>query len=233
MATQKIEKKIESLREKIEKFILQGDGEMEAIHKIRTSSREVLSLLNEQKLHCINLKKILKLSNKIRDIDVLLSEYLMKIPKNYQDKINILAIKNILNEERNKELLIFLEYLKSFAVENIEFLQSPHSKNVGAKYKPILSSNKKELHKYRIFIKNQLYIAKNTEPINRDKVVLLTKIKDLLGDINDNYNAIKIIKAITPNTKDIKGLKQYTKEENLQHYKAVETYVMELETKYI
>lgn len=232
MSTQKIEKKIDALKDKIEKFISNDDGEMESIHKIRTSSREVLSLLNEQKLHCVDLKKILKLSNKIRDIDVLLNEYFIRIPQNYHDQINILFIKDILKEERNKELLVFLDYLRNFAIENIEFLQKEQNSNKESQ-KPILSSNKKELHKYRIFIKNQLYIAKNCEPINKDKVILLTKIKDLLGDINDNYNAIKIIKSINPNKKDIKELKRYTKEENLLNYKAVESFILELEYKYI
>ena len=232
MTNEKIEKKIEKLRLKIEEFILNDDGHIEDIHKIRTSSREVLSLLNEQKLHCVDIKKVLKLSNKIRDIDVLLTEYLIRIPKDYHEKINILFIKEILHEERAKELMVFLDYLKEFAIENIEFLQKFQGGDKGNE-KPPLSPDKKELHKYRIFIKNQLYIAKNSDPINRRKVLHLTKVKDILGEINDNYNAIKIIKSISKDKKCLKELKKYTKEQNLENYKAVQSLIEELELIYL
>ncbi len=228
MSNEKINKKIETLRKKIENFITKSDGDMEEVHKIRTSSREVLSLLNEQKLHCLDLKKVLKLSNKIRDIDVLISEYLTNIPASYQEKINILLIKDILSEERQKELSVFLNYLKQFSNQNIEFLEKQYDlKDVDTR--PILSFDIKQLHKYRIFIKNQLYIAKNSEFENKDKIKLLTQIKDLLGNINDNHNALKIIKSISKDKFNIKELKKFTKEQNINNYKKVKTLVVQLE----
>lgn len=218
MSTQKIKDKIKALRDKVELFISQSDGDIESVHKIRTSSREILSLLNEQKLHSNDLKQILKLSNKIRDIDVLITQYLTKIPK--EKKINIVLIKDILKEERKKELIVFFDYLKDFSTQNISFLQKEKKSNKKMELE-YLSHKKKELHKYRIFIKNQLYLAKNAEKKDKEKIALLTQIKDLLGFINDNHNAIKMVKDMPLDSKEIKALKRFTKEQNLSYFNQV------------
>lgn len=226
MASEKIAKKIKNLKKRIETFIAQSDGDIKDIHKIRTSSREILSLLNEQKLHCIDLKQILKLSNKIRDIDVLLTEYLLKIPK--EKKINIVLIKEILNQERKKELIVFLDYLKDFSTQSISFLEKKQKKNKKLEL-PSLHYKKKELHKYRIFIKNQLYLAKNSDKKDKYKIELLSQIKDILGFINDNYNAIKMIKNLPIDKIELKELKKYTKEQNLVYFNQLKELIIQFE----
>lgn len=226
MATQLIEKKIKALKKKIEKFLLKKDADIEGVHKIRTSSREILSLLNNQKLHSVDLKKILKLSNKIRDIDVLITEYLTKIPKD--KKVNKLLIKNILKEERKKELIVFLEYLRVFSKQNIEFFKKDEI-DIKSVKKPYFCFDKKQLHKFRIFIKNQLYLAKNSPSKDINTINFLTQIKDILGYINDNHNAVKILASLPLDAMSKKELKKFTKEQNIKYFTQVKELVLQLE----
>jgi hypothetical protein len=221
MSCEIIDKKIDKLKNRIKLFIEQSDGGVEGVHKIRTSSREVLSLLSKEKLHCLDLKKVLKLSNKSLNTFVKFSTSLTVV---------LSSTLCILSDERKKELEVFLEYLHQFFNQNIEFLEKVDVTNDEKIYtKPELSFNIKELHKYRIFIKNQLYITKNTDPDNKDKIQLLTKIKDILGYINDNHNALKIIKKISPDKKSIRELKEFTKNQNLEYFRSVEHLVSVLE----
>ena len=226
MATKKIGKKIFKIKKRIDSFITNGKWEDEDIHKIRVSTREVLSLLGDKELNCSQLKKVIKLSNKIRDIDVLLSEYLVKIPKKYQSNINLPILKDILRIEREKEFKIFLTYLNFLLSMNIEFEQSNQIKKTITE--PRFSSDIKELHKYRIYIKNQLYIAKNEKVKDKTKIKLLTKIKNFLGNINDNYNAIEFIKKVISDKINIKGLVNYTNKQNNKYFKKAENLIFTL-----
>lgn len=226
MDNKKIDKKILKIKKKIDCFISDSDYLEDDIHKIRICAREILSLLKDKNLNCIEIKKILKLSNKIRDIDVLLNQYLVNIPKKHQIQINLSMLNNILTKKRDDDMKILLNYLKQFLVENIVLLKL--NKTNFSISKPELSSNIKQLHKYRIYIKNLLYITKNETSKDKFKIKLLTKIKNLLGDINDNYNAIKIIKKISSNKINLDGLINYTNKKNNSSFNKAKKLILTL-----
>ncbi|MCK5110579.1 MAG: CHAD domain-containing protein [Arcobacteraceae bacterium] len=215
----RIDKKILKIKKLIEHFISSDSYGIDDIHKIRISTRKSLCLLRDKKLNCKYLKRIIKLSNKIRDIDVFLYDYLTKIPPKYQLKINTTVLKDILHNKREEEIKKFLTYLEIFLVKKIKFLQSNQIDKPTVK--PRLSLNIKKLHKYRIYIKNQFYAAKNETKKDKMKIKFLEEIKNLLGNINDNHNAIKIIKKLNLNKVDTQNIVNYTNKQNKSYFKKV------------
>ncbi len=230
MNNKKIDEKLNKLVSKIELLILHNASDVETIHKIRTSSREILSLLDSIHLDCSSIKNIIKLSNEIRDIDVMLENFLSKLPNELIEHIDIDQIHSVLLSKRENDFKIFLNYLTSFINKNLEFLNKSSSQTKNNDNNKItLSFKKKELHKYRIFIKKQLYYEKNIEDLNLQKINILTKIKDILGSINDNRNGLKILKKNINDKSKLKNLKLYTKTENLKLFEQAKDLIQLLE----
>lgn len=228
MSDEKIEKHIKKLSSQVKNLLNKENNTPKAIHKIRIKSREIISLLESQQLYSPSIKKIIKTSNKLRDLDVLINEYFVNLPKGYYKLVNLEKIKENVIELRNKEYKKFLAYLKEFTSFEIGFVHKEISKIDKANKYNFLPYEKKELHQYRIFIKRLLYIEKSKEQKDKYKIKLLTQIKNNLGIINDNRNAMKVIKKLAQNKREIKKLTQYTEKQNIHLFEKTQKVALKL-----
>ena len=80
----------------------------------------------------------------------------------------------------------------------------------------------KKLHRYRIYIKTKLYVMKNRYPSKKKKIKIYTMIKDTLGEINDNFNAIKRLKSFGIGKKELRLIKKYVQKQNIDHFSSIE-----------
>jgi len=212
-----IEKKSNALKKYIDNFVNKKCDNVEDIHNLRTKSRELLSLLSKEELFYSNIKKTIKLSNNIRDIDVFVNEYLQSLSPYYSRQINTALLLELIKKDRKKEYEELLRYLKTFSIPNV--IHPINEKNDFVIEKCKLKYNKKKLHKFRIYIKKLLYNVKNNYPNEKNKIELLTQIKDLLGSINDNKNALKRLNRHYKDKKILKVVKRFTKSQNKEYYK--------------
>ena len=211
-------KKVKEFKKYLGEFILFEKSGVEEVHALRVKSRELLSLVSKSEQFFAELKKIIKLSNKIRDMDVFLESYLGSLPKKYILKLDIKNIENSIKKKREKKLQELCRYLKSMVVpQSVEFETA--IQNYRLKDKKMSTLNQKALHHYRIYIKKRLYNEKNLTPQNMERVNTLDKIKDLLGNINDNYNGLKRLHSLHVKSKLFKKIQKFTDKENLRIFK--------------
>lgn len=219
MKTKSFLSKLQKLQTKIDKFVSKKKRDVQSVHLLRTACRELLSLLDKDSLLYSKLKKIIKLTNKIRDIDVFFNYYLQSLPKKYRAKLNLEKIEASTNKSRKKKLSKLYSYLKLFNIpEHIERKDEQTDLSIGplGETPPL---NKPQLHTYRIEIKQRLYIEKNTHPADEQKIKTLTTIKDILGNINDNFNGLKRAESYVIDKKIFKKIREYTENENRKLFK--------------
>ena len=117
------------------------------------------------------------------------------------------------NRSRNKDIDKLHLYLKYLEVpQNLEFKYEV--KEFDYSKIEVLKYNQEELHKYRIYIKKNLAKEKNSFPLNKKKVKLLSTIKDLLGTINDYNNGIKRLETYDIEATLFKKIDYFTQEQN-------------------
>ena len=195
---------------------------VEEIHKLRVRSRELLSLISADSLLYAQVKKVIKLSNKIRDIDVFYETYIDCLPKKYISRLNLQNIVNHTEKSREKKILklhLYLEYLE--IAQTIESRED-ESRFYITTIDPPISLNQVELHKYRIFVKKNLYNEKNSFPRNEKIIKTLSKIKDLLGDINDNMNGLNRLRSFDVEDGLFQEIDSFTQEQNLKLFREFE-----------
>lgn len=211
-----LQKKFQEFRKYAKNFVSSGKSEAEDIHKLRVNSRELFSLISVKNPFFTKLKKVIKLSNKIRDIDVFYEVYLDSLPKKYIVKLDIDSMKQITNKSRAKQIEKLHLYLKSLDIpQSIEFKCKVFKSDFSWK-KGHSRLSHSELHKYRIFIKKILYKEKNSFPLDEKKITTLKSIKDILGTINDNINGIYRLKAFELDIKLFKQIESFIQEQNLK-----------------
>lgn len=207
--------KLKKFRKYIEEFVLHGKSGVEEVHELRVNSRELHSLVSKKEPFYAKLKKVIKLSNKIRDIDVFVEEYLRFLAKKEITALDITGIKKSVNKKREKSINGLYSYLKSLSIpDSVKFESAVNISMI--ENKTLAKLNQKELHKYRIYIKKRLYLEKNSSAKDKKRIKTLTKIKDLLGTINDYYNGLKRLSSYRIKHKLYKEIKALTREENLK-----------------
>jgi len=218
MDTQLIGKKLEDFKLFFELFRNSKKESIKDIHNLRIKSRELLSLSDPNDLFYKQLKDVIKVSNKIRDIDVFIEVYCASLPKKYKKKLDIQTIINSENIQRAKEVKKLHFYLNSLVLPNKIKLKTQGSTERIRKLKKS-QLYKQELHKYRIFIKTKLYNKKNSSSQNLEEVKRLKKMKDILGTINDNINGIKKLSTYDIKWTLLKKIKKSTKKQNIKLFK--------------
>jgi len=214
-----LEKKLKDFKKIVKEFIQFRKSSIEEVHKLRVSCRELCSLLSIDDFFYYRLKKVMKLSNKIRDIDVFYEFYLDSLPKKYIRKLNLQTIINSTDKVRNKKIDKLYLYLESLVIpNNLEFISKKPIAFFASKGRLTLL-NQEELHKYRIYIKKILYNEKNSFPINKVRVNTLKQIKDILGSINDNSNGLKRLSSYEIEGKLFKEIELFTHKENAKLFK--------------
>lgn len=217
-----INKKVEKLNRYYKKISKKNLTSIEQIHKLRTKTRELISLVSRKTPFYKKLKKIIKLSNEIRDIDVFNSVFLDSLPKKYKKLIDLKDIEKQTQSQRETDIKKLFKFLKKFdfSAYIIEKKSDPDYA-VGLEKPPLIFAQK-ELHKYRIYIKTKLYILQNNSPSEKEKIEQYTLIKDHLGNINDNFNAQTRLEFFDIHKKDLKLIKKYIYKQNMNYFKSIE-----------
>jgi CHAD domain-containing protein len=223
MENKQVDKKLQEFKKVVKHFRKKSLQSAEDIHTLRIKCRELFSLLSKDDTLAKSVKKVISLSNEIRDIDVFFSDYLAALPKKQRKKAQEEISSKAKDDVREKEVKKLRKYLKN--------LQTPKSVEQKAEEKTpqnlvtmkLPKLHKKKLHKYRIYIKKKLYIEKNSSVKDEKKIKVLTDVKDILGAINDNYNGLKRLESYDIKESLCKKIKKFTQKENRKLYESVAT----------
>jgi len=223
MENKQVDKKLQEFKKVVKHFRKKSLQSAEDIHTLRIKCRELFSLLSKDDTLAKSVKKVISLSNEIRDIDVFFSDYLAALPKKQRKKAQEEIASKAKDDVREKEIKKLHKYLKNLEIpKSIEQkIQEETEQNLVAMEFPKL--HKKKLHKYRIYIKKKLYIEKNSSVKNEKKIKILTDVKDILGAINDNYNGLKRLESYDIKESLYKKIKKFTQKENRKLYESVAT----------
>ncbi|MFA7353420.1 MAG: CHAD domain-containing protein [Sulfurimonadaceae bacterium] len=213
--------KLGEFKEFINRFIKKSLESADDIHKLRIKCRELFSLLSKDDAFAKSVKKVISLSNEIRDIDVFFDEYLESLPKKQRKKVLEQITSKAKEGGRKKEIKKLHKYLKNLEIPNSaeQKVDEEVAQNLVTMKLP--EFDKKKLHKYRIYIKKRLYIEKNSSSRDEKKIKNLTDIKDTLGAINDNYNGLERLKSYGVKEKLYEKIERYTQEENAKLYEKI------------
>lgn len=197
-------------------FKIRLDGDIDDIHQFRIAIRRIQSLsklyLNNS-INPLTLKKVIKKTNKLRELDVLLSTInANNCPKSFK-RLTLLR--------KNTYLSIFTDTFKHEIIQFIHHFyndlcslnpegksipsiaESYYQKCVQDYHSLVENSTKKEFHHVRINFKIARYsldflhessIADETKKINECKYY-----QDILGTIQDSYNQISLLKKLYNN----------------------------------
>ncbi len=223
MENKQVDKKFQEFKKVVKHFRKKSLQSAEDIHTLRIKCRELFSLLSKDDTLAKSVKKVISLSNEIRDIDVFFSDYLTALPKKQRKKVQEEIASKARDDGREKEIKKLHKYLK-----NIQIPKSAEQKKEEEILQNLVTMklpklHKKKLHKYRIYIKKKLYIEKNSSVKNENKIKILTDVKDILGAINDNYNGLKRLESYDIKESLYKKIKKFTQKENRKLYESVAT----------
>ncbi|MGE0738451.1 hypothetical protein [Sulfurimonas sp.] len=200
------------------KKFLQSEGD---IHKLRIKCRELFSLLDKEDVFAKSVKKIISLSNEIRDIDVFFSDYLDSLPKKERKKVLDEISEKEKEDVRKKEIKKLHKYLKKLEIPKNAEQKEEETTAQELLFMEFPQLDKKKLHKYRIYIKKSLYKEKNSIPKDEKKIKSLTELKDALGTINDNFNGLERLKSYDIKEQLYEKIERYTQEENAKLYEKI------------
>ena len=200
------------------KKFLQSEGD---IHKLRIKCRELFSLLNKEDAFARSVKKVISLSNEIRDIDVFFSDYLDSLPTKERKKVQEEISSKTKDDAREKEIKKLHKYLKKLEIPKKAAPKTDETIPQELLFMEFPQLDKKKLHKYRIYIKKSLYKEKNSILKDEKKIKSLTELKDALGTINDNFNGLERLKSYDIKEQLYEKIERYTQEENAKLYEKI------------
>ena len=218
MKNELLAKKLKTYNRYIKHFVSHKKTSVDDIHTLRVHSRELSSLIPADNAFYTQLKKLIKASNTIRDMDVFLETYLAFLPKRLSSQLDIKSIKSSLKKKRKIRVEKLHIFLRSLVIPKDLSLQKTVQHPPTDINKDLPALEQTQLHKYRILIKKRLYNEKNRIPKDEQTIQKLTKIKDLLGTINDNYNGLKWLNGYEIKPKLYDKVQAYTDKKNLKLY---------------
>lgn len=221
MENELLVKKLKAYKKYVKDFVSHTKQSVDDIHTLRVHSRELSSLIRMDDPFYPKLKKLIKASNTIRDIDVFLETYLASLPKNLKTRLDIKSIKRSVKKKREKQTEKIHTFLRSLSIPKSVLLQEADEAPFSDNDTKLPALEQTKLHKYRISIKKRLYNEKNRIPKDKQRIRTLTQIKDLLGSINDNYNGLKRLAAYQIKPKLHDRIHAFTDKENLRLYMVV------------
>jgi len=224
--------KLKKFKKNVKKFVKFRLSSSEDIHSLRIDARELLSLLSVDNAFYKELKRLIKLTNKIRDIDVFVEVYLANLPKKYLKKLDIKGITAFTQKYRQKEIKKLYDYLSKLEIPNAVELHSHTTAFSISQKDALVAPSAKELHKYRIFIKKKLYQEKNSPERNKKKIKQLSAIKDVLGSMHDNVNGINALHHQAIDAELFEKIEAYTEKQNeklLKKFQKLDAKMRELE----
>ena len=213
-----MDEKLKEFEKTLKRYLSSKGIKSIELHALRLKSRELYSLCAREEDFAKEVKKILKYSNSLRDMDVFEEVYLASLPKTYRAKLPLKQIKEQLQAEREADTEALHTYLCSFRMP--QKTPSAHMPKKQERVLPKLPEyEKKELHRYRIAVKKMLAQEKNREESDKEKIAYLARLKDILGTMNDNANALGRLKRYLGKTPLFMRLKRRGAKENKKLYK--------------
>ncbi|MEA2029404.1 MAG: CHAD domain-containing protein [Campylobacterota bacterium] len=224
-----IKRKLENINEMVSKMVLLNLDKIDEkrIHRLRIAARELLSLIQHDTPLYQKIKKLIKKSNKIRDIDVFLSYFLAIIEDKHIKRSTIEYIKNSMNSKRMKRIKKFYKSIEKLSLQTDNIKIVDHSQEqIDTMHQPsinidTLSLDQKSLHKFRIDMKKLLYIYRNHYPHKIKKIKKLKRIKDRLGFINDNYNGLMLLEEHLGRSLNLTTIEKIIMQCNHKHLGAI------------
>ena len=213
--------KLKEFKKLIRYFTKKSLQSEDDIHKLRIKCRELFSLLDKEDVFAKSVKKIISLSNEIRDIDVFFSDYLDSLPKKERKKVLDEISEKEKEDVRKKEIKKLHKYLKKLEIPKSAEQKAEETTPQELLFMEFPELDKKKLHKYRIYIKKSLYKEKNSIPKDEKKIKSLTELKDALGTINDNFNGLERLKSYDIKEQLYAKIERYTQEENAKLYEKI------------
>lgn len=203
-----------TLQEKIRAY-LDGDGDVEHLHQLRVQTRKALSHLDSQHPLYAPLKSLIKQSNTIRDLDVMLTETTMLLPHwlylrlEEHHVLEKLRLEKHVLEARFKQQLDQLNIDAGFPDSTTHDTTAPTKPNPPTLPRlPKTLDKSQKLHKYRIKVKQTRYLLESQHPKEKKRIRLLKKIQERLGKINDFHVLIDKLESLAIDPDDQKAVKK-------------------------
>jgi Uncharacterized conserved protein len=109
-----MDEKLKEFEKTLKRYLSSKGIKSIELHALRLKSRELYSLCAREEDFAKEVKKILKYSNSLRDMDVFEEVYLASLPKTYRAKLPVKQIKEQLQAEREADTEALHTYLCSF-----------------------------------------------------------------------------------------------------------------------
>jgi len=161
-------------------------GDIETLHKLRVSSRKLSSVLKKKSLLAKKLKTLRKLSNEIRDLDVLKDEFFTSLTDSQKKKLLKYGLDDYIKSKKDIlefEFLLFLRSIK-WVKTSVKISKKTVDEKVVSNNLEVPSQDSDELHKFRIKVKKLRYRLEHIDDEN-ENINLLKKMQNLSGKIHD------------------------------------------------
>lgn len=215
-------KKVKKVKKIIKKIIADEKDDVESIHKLRSLGRELLSIMREDVYLYPELKRVMKLTAEIRDIDVFFEHYIARLPKKIFEQLPLEELEVSQNKIRVKKSLKLHAYLKKLNLPKYIKLDESDAKTLKPLLLEVPPFQEKELHAYRHFVKKRLYQEMHAFRVNEKRFSVLEDVKKLLGEINDNFNGLRRVELFGLDEKLFEEIKEFTNEANMKLYESLE-----------
>lgn len=184
---------IDTLREKIGDY-LNHPEDVESLHQLRVQTRRVLAQLSSKSSTYRQLKSLIKQTNAIRDLDVMLCETIPSLAASAQATLKENGIIAALGVEKERLEEDFMDVLKDFDLSSIAVTPKPPKKKKLAIIDlkklgkgPGQQNVDERIHKFRLKAKRARYYIEHHLPNEKKRIKLLKKVQERLGKIHD-YN---------------------------------------------
>lgn len=198
-------------------YLQAEDNGLEAVsllHSLRVKARQIIAILNPDDALTISIKQLIQNSNKLRDIDVFLTQTLLNTPLDAQQ--TLAPLKQLLTEKRadinyDFKTLLREEWINEdinkvdLSVSEILCLETNLSrhkmefKEIEKRLRKVVRELKlfeledKQIHKIRLKVKRLRYQLERFYSDENQALELTQTIQDDLGCFHDYYQALQLI----------------------------------------
>jgi len=163
------------------------NDDIETLHELRVSSRKLSSVLKKKSMLARKLKTLRKLSNEIRDLDVLKDEFFTSLTDSQKKKLLKYGLDDYIKNKKDIlefEFLLFLRSIKWVEI-SVKISKKSIDEIVETDSLELPSQESDELHKFRINVKKLRYRLEHIAQEESKDITLLKKMQNLSGQIHD------------------------------------------------
>jgi len=179
-------KQFDSFLELLNNYKIEN-SDIETLHKLRVSSRKLSSVLKKKSLLAKKLKTLRRLSNEIRDLDVLKDEFFTSLTDSQKKKLLKYGLDDYIKSKKDIlefEFLLFLRSIK-WVETSVKISKKSINETVVSNNLEVPSQDSDELHKFRINVKKLRYRLEHMADDENKNINLLKKMQNLSGKIHD------------------------------------------------